>query len=130
MPVLLVDDNEAIRYALGLFLSEEGYHVSECPNGQACLDFLDIAEEAYIVLLDATMPVMDGWNVLRVVATAPERYSGHQFLLLTALSAQQLTAEQQMLLQAAKVQTLYKPFDLEDVLSAVQNASARIVPGG
>ena len=59
--VLVTDDEEAARYLLRTLMEQEGYRVVEASNGKQCL-------EAYttwhpdIVLLDAMMPVMDGFT--------------------------------------------------------------------
>ena len=59
--VLVTDDEEAARALLRTLMEQEGYRVVEASNGKQCL-------EAYttwhpdIVLLDAMMPVMDGFT--------------------------------------------------------------------
>lgn len=59
--VLIVDDDKSMRILLRLVLEEDGYRIAEAHNGEACL----IAYEYYkpdAVLLDAVMPVMDGFT--------------------------------------------------------------------
>jgi signal transduction histidine kinase len=64
MHVLVVDDDEMVRYVLNEKLSEIGYTVTDACDGQSALElFLDTGFDA--VLLDLKMPGMDGITTLR-----------------------------------------------------------------
>lgn len=59
--ILVVDDDPDLRGSLAELLEAEGYEVSCANNGEEALDAL--AEDApSAILLDLTMPVMDGWT--------------------------------------------------------------------
>ncbi|GAX36119.1 response regulator [Nodularia sp. NIES-3585] len=61
-PVILVaDDNKTIRLLLREAMEKEGYRVVEAADGKQCLDTYKIVKPD-IVLLDAIMPVMDGFT--------------------------------------------------------------------
>lgn len=60
--VLVADDDPAIRLLCTTWLSLDGYEVIEAANGQDALD-LALTEEPAVVLLDLTMPVLDGFCV-------------------------------------------------------------------
>jgi CheY-like chemotaxis protein len=65
--VLVVDDDEAFRAAVGLVLRGKGMLVTEAPDGRAAL----MAMEAYppdLVLLDLRLPHLDGFGVLDAIA--------------------------------------------------------------
>ena len=64
--VLVVDDNAVNRAILSKILSEE-YEILEAENGKAALDRLSEHLDIMAVLLDLRMPVMDGYEFLRVV---------------------------------------------------------------
>ena len=70
--VLVVDDDRALRTLLRFAMEEEGYLVAEANNGENCLaEFARLQPD--IVLLDAVMPVMDGFTCcsqLRTLSTA------------------------------------------------------------
>ena len=53
-----------MREALAIFLSFEGYEVSEAPDGQAAWEAMQ-RETPSAVVLDLMMPVMDGWTLRR-----------------------------------------------------------------
>ena len=60
-PVLIVEDDESAREALGAFLEAEGYPVLEAANGREALDRLR-QNAVGLILLDIMMPIMDGWE--------------------------------------------------------------------
>ena len=65
-PVLLVEDEPDIRETLREVLESEGYLVQTAANGQEALDLIH-HEKPALILLDLTMPVMNGYDVLRAL---------------------------------------------------------------
>ncbi|WP_158853465.1 response regulator transcription factor [Saccharothrix deserti] len=64
--VLLVEDDEHIRQALGLALGDEGFTVTDAVSGEEALDLLAVAEPD-VVLLDLMLPGVDGLEVCRTL---------------------------------------------------------------
>ena len=64
--VLVVDDDAATRELLARFLERDGYRVAVAADGK---EGLDMARSLVprVILLDVTMPQMDGWAVLRTI---------------------------------------------------------------
>ncbi|HET6345494.1 MAG TPA: response regulator [Myxococcota bacterium] len=62
--LLLVEDDDAVRYELRELLEDEGYDVVEAADGGAALEALDAGLEPKVVVLDLMMPGMDGWEFL------------------------------------------------------------------
>lgn len=62
--VLIVDDDNSMRMVLRLALEQEGYRVAEAHNGEACLTAYEY-HQPDAILLDAVMPVMDGFTCCR-----------------------------------------------------------------
>ena len=60
-PVLLVDDDAAVRRTMARFLGIDGFRVVEADNGQVALTYLRDGGKASVIVLDLRMPVMDGW---------------------------------------------------------------------
>src|SRR4051794_31231829 len=60
--ILLVEDDAATREGLTIFLEGAGYGVAGAANGRQALDYLRQAEPPFLILLDLTMPVMNGWQ--------------------------------------------------------------------
>src|SRR4051812_17985311 len=70
-PVLLVDDDDAIREALTEILVCEGFSVHPAQNGKEALDWLQRHGGPCVVLLDLMMPVMDGRTFLGIRSADP-----------------------------------------------------------
>ena len=65
--VLVVDDDDAIRDALGDVLAEAGFATLSARHGLDALVVLNELEEPpSLILLDLMMPVMDGWTFCEV----------------------------------------------------------------
>jgi CheY-like chemotaxis protein len=75
--VLVVEDDLDIRESLEQILEIEGYEPLLAENGQAAVELLNQGERPCLILLDLMMPVMSGWEFLRVqrentlIATIP-----------------------------------------------------------
>ena len=62
-PVLVVEDDEAVRHTLGSVLEKHGWIVSEAANGAAALAMME-KETPELILLDLIMPEMDGFEFI------------------------------------------------------------------
>jgi two-component system, cell cycle response regulator DivK len=62
--ILVIEDNQEERTILKTYLEFIGGSVIEAPNGAAGLE-LASSETPDLILLDLSMPVMDGWETLR-----------------------------------------------------------------
>ena len=80
--VLVVDDDAGMRERLRTILERNGWRVREAADGAEALDQVR-AEAPQLVLLDLTMPVMDGFAFLQELRRLPER-SDIPVLVLTA----------------------------------------------
>jgi CheY-like chemotaxis protein len=65
--ILLIDDDEATREALGELLVMHGHDVKEAGNGRVGLTLLGGGYHPDVILLDLHMPVMDGWQFVESV---------------------------------------------------------------
>ena len=62
--ILIADDYDDNRELLRLMLETEGYAIREARNGREALDAAR-AEAPTIALIDLSMPLLDGWSLLR-----------------------------------------------------------------
>ena len=60
MKILIVEDDEAIAQALASLLESEGYRAVHVPDGRSALQELRSGEKTNVILLDMTMPGMNG----------------------------------------------------------------------
>jgi CheY-like chemotaxis protein len=66
--LIVADDDEDIRESLAEVLSDEGFDVRVANHGRAALDLLELlGDERCLLLLDLMMPVMDGFETLRLL---------------------------------------------------------------
>jgi two-component system KDP operon response regulator KdpE len=79
--ILIIDDDRSLLELLSGYLEQQGYEVTVAPSGQTGLTVFSEAG-ADLVLLDVTMPGLDGWQVLARLREA----SNVPIIMLTARS--------------------------------------------
>jgi CheY-like chemotaxis protein len=110
--ILLVEDDPANREALALLLRIAGFEVDTAADGTEALARLATGAPPGLVLLDLTMPRVDGWEVLRrrqedpALAAAP-------VVVVSALGS--IHSEALLALGAQAV--LQKPVDPDELVS-------------
>ncbi|HMV67872.1 MAG TPA: sigma-54 dependent transcriptional regulator [Myxococcota bacterium] len=115
--ILVVDDEELIRWSLEQHLTRQGHRVRTAPDGQAALERL--AEGLPdVVVLDLRMPRLDGMGVLQAIR---ERGWEVPVVMLTAFGGFDSAVEATKLGATA---FLAKPFDLDEVSRHVDEAIA------
>jgi two-component system cell cycle response regulator DivK len=69
--ILIVDDNEDARDMYALYFEHVGLRVATARDGEDALRKVDTLKPSLIVM-DLTMPGMDGWTATRLLKAAPE----------------------------------------------------------
>ena len=119
--VLVVDDNQINRHILRQILKDV-YQIIEAENGQVALDVLSKNDvEISAVLLDLTMPVMDGYTFLRKVQE-DSRIRNIPIIVTTSHS------ESEKEIEALKIGAwdfVTKPYNPEIILFRLRNALNR-----
>lgn len=110
-PILVIDDDPAIRDTVSDVLAFEGYEVVTAANGAEALAVLDETTPC-LILLDMRMPVLDGWGFAE---QARDRGLDVPILVLTAARSARVWAE-----EIGATDYLAKPFDLDSLLAAVE----------
>ncbi|MCC6128489.1 MAG: EAL domain-containing protein [Acidobacteria bacterium] len=82
--ILVVDDDAEIRLILDTLLSSAGFRVKQAGDGTAALEMAS-RERPDLVILDALMPRLSGWEVCATLKSQPET-RGIPILLLTVKS--------------------------------------------
>ena len=130
MRILIIEDEAAIVRPLKLGLAAHGYSLMSAPDGERGVS-LARDEDVELVLLDITLPGMDGHEVLsRIRASRPE-------LPVLMLTARDDLANKVGALEAGADDYVTKPFAFEELLARIrvllrradQPASSRIETG-
>lgn len=111
--MLLAEDDRSVRDSLVRALGFEGYDVRAVSNGAQALDALR-ERPADILLLDVSMPVLDGLTVCRVLRSERNRVP---ILMLTARTE---TSDRVAGLDAGADDYLPKPFDLAELFARMR----------
>jgi putative two-component system response regulator len=113
--VLVVDDEETIRMALGKFLRGRGYEVTTAESGAVALEVLR-GNRFAAMLSDVRMPGMPGTELVpQALAIDPDL----AVLMLTAVNDAPTATEA---LGAGAMDYLMKPVELADLLTALERA--------
>jgi two-component system, chemotaxis family, chemotaxis protein CheY len=110
--ILIVDDAEFLRMRISKMLIAEGYQVIEAENGAIAVDKYR-AEKPDVVLMDITMPEMDGLTALKTIRSTDPRA---RVVMLTALGQESVVLEA---IKSGARDFVVKPFERERVLSAI-----------
>jgi CheY-like chemotaxis protein len=124
-PLLIVDDNEAIRDTIRVLLEGAGYTISEASTGKEALALLRESSEPYVVLLDDRMPELSGEDVLRAILGDRQLRRRHTYILLSGAPHLSRRLRLQRMLQALAIEVVAKPFNIVDLEQAVARAQGR-----
>ena len=113
--VLIVEDEKAIRNELADILRDNGYEVAVASNGAHAFAWLERGLEPSVILLDLTMPVMDGWE-FRAKQLEEPKYASIPVVLLTGVGR---ASEGVEALHAAGYMT--KPFAVDPLLDILDH---------
>ena len=69
--VLIVDDNVDAREMYAIYLEHAGFRAAEADDGETAIAFARRDKPA-VILMDATMPRLDGWEAARRLKDDPE----------------------------------------------------------
>jgi two-component system, NtrC family, response regulator AtoC len=112
--VLVVDDEQLIRWSLGERLKQEGYRVVEADTAASALK--RHAEGVDLVLLDYKLPDGDGMTVLKQIKEADE---DTLVILLTAHSTVDMAVDA---MKHGAYHYANKPFNLDEIILLVEKA--------
>jgi two-component system, chemotaxis family, chemotaxis protein CheY len=116
--VLVVEDDASIRHVITDVLEDKGFRVMTAANGSDALEQLDKARPDAMVL-DLLMPVMHGWAFMEAYL---ERTEGAA-IPIVVLSVNPALPRSYTRLGVRRV--VSKPFDVDELLQAVEEACAR-----
>ena len=115
--ILIVDDAEFLRMRISKMLIGDGYEVVEAENGALAVEkYKEVKPD--VVLMDITMPEMDGLTALKQIRALDPRA---RVIMLTALGQESVVLEA---IKSGARDFVVKPFERERVLSAISKLLA------
>jgi two-component system, cell cycle response regulator DivK len=118
--ILLVEDNEMNRDMLSRRLVKRGYEVVVAVDGQEGVQKAR-AEAPALVLMDMSLPVLDGWEATRELRADPATRA----IPVIALTAHAMAGDREKALAAGCDDFDTKPIELERLLGKIEALLAR-----
>ena len=118
--ILLVEDNEMNRDMLSRRLQRRGYTVLIAVDGQQGLD-MAIAEKPDLILLDMSLPVLDGWEVAKRLKSD----DALKVMPVIALTAHAMAGDRERALEAGCDDYDTKPVELPRLLQKIETLLAK-----
>jgi two-component system cell cycle response regulator DivK len=113
--LLLVEDNEMNRDMLSRRLQRRGYEVVIAVDGQEGVALAQ-SEAPDLILMDMSLPVMDGWEATRRLKAASETMS----IPVLALTAHAMSGDREKAMEAGCDDYDAKPIDLPRLLEKIE----------
>jgi two-component system cell cycle response regulator DivK len=118
--ILIVEDNEMNRDMLSRRLERKGYSISMAVDGGAGVEKAS-AEIPSLILMDMSLPVLDGWEATRRVKANPQT----RHIPVIALTAHAMTGDRDKAIEAGCDDYDTKPIDLPRLLSKIETQLGR-----
>ncbi len=113
--ILLVEDNEMNRDMLSRRLARRGYEVVIAMDGESGLA-LAATELPDLILMDMSLPVLDGWEASRRLKAGPST----QHIPVIALTAHAMSSDRDKALEAGCDDYDTKPIELDRLLEKIE----------
>ena len=118
--ILLVEDNEMNRDMLSRRLKRQGYEVYIAVDGQEGIQLAQM-ESPDLILLDMSLPIVDGWEVARRLKANANTRS----IIIIALTAHAMAGDREKALDAGCDDYDTKPIEFSRLLAKIQDALGR-----
>lgn len=113
--ILVIEDNEMNRDMLSRRLQRRGYEVVIAVDGQAGVALAQ-SEAPDLILMDMSLPVLDGWEATRRLKAASETKS----IPIVALTAHAMSDDREKALEAGCDDYDTKPIEMPRLLAKVE----------
>ncbi len=111
MRILIAEDNAAIRMMVHQVLEDAGHEIVLAENGLEALQRA-LLHQPDLIVLDGSMPVMDGWEVCR-------RIKAQRDIPVMMLTVHAERADRERAVNCGANDFLAKPFDILDLVAKV-----------
>lgn len=113
--ILLVEDNEMNRDMLSRRLERKGFSIVMATDGAAGVEMAK-NENPDLILMDMSLPIMDGWAATRQIKADPQTKT----IPVIALTAHAMAGDRERTLEAGCDDYDTKPIDLPRLLSKIE----------
>ncbi len=117
--ILLIEDNEMNRDMLSRRLERRGYQVVIAADGEQGVQLAQ-TEAPDLILMDMSLPVLDGWEATRQLKAAPETQS----IPIIALTAHAMSDDREKALAVGCNDYDTKPIEFPRLLAKIQTLLA------
>ncbi len=117
--ILLVEDNEMNRDMLSRRLMRKGYAIITAEDGQKGVE-LALSERPDLILMDMSLPVLDGWGATRMLKSNPDT----RHIPVIALTAHAMAGDEAAARDAGCDDFDTKPVVLDRLLDKIRAALA------
>jgi two-component system, cell cycle response regulator DivK len=118
--ILLVEDNEMNRDMLSRRLARKGFDVVMAVDGSEAVTMAQ-SEHPDLILMDMSLPVIDGWEATRLVKTS--EVTAH--IPVIALTAHAMSGDREKALSAGCDDYDTKPIEMPRLLEKIEALLAR-----
>jgi CheY-like chemotaxis protein len=114
--ILIVEDNELNRDMLSRRLERRGYETLVAVDGE---EGLEVARRSHpnLILMDMSLPVLDGWEATRLLKSAPETAA----IPIVALTAHAMSGDRERALEAGCDEYDTKPVEFPRLVTKIES---------
>jgi len=114
--ILLVDDDIRNIYALAQILEEKEIEILEAENGEVAIEILKNNKDIDLILMDIMMPVMDGYDAMKIIRNIPELKN----IPIITLTAKAMKEDYQKAIDSGANDYISKPLDIEKLFELLK----------
>ena len=114
--VLIVDDDIRNVFAMAQILEEREIEILEAENGEVAIDALKKNSDIDLVLMDVMMPVMNGYDAMKIIRKTP----GIENIPIIVLTAKAMKEDYQRAIDFGANDFISKPVDIDKLVSLLK----------
>jgi len=115
LKILLVEDNDTNRVMLSRWLTRKGFAIIQAVDGESGVA-MAATESPDVILLDMSLPVLDGWEAARRLKSDPAT----RHIPVIALTAHAMSSDRDKALEAGCDDYDTKPIELPRLLEKIE----------
>ena len=110
--ILVVEDEQGIREAIGIYMKNQGYNVILAANGKEGLEKIE-TNDIHLAIVDIMMPIMDGFEASDYISKKKPHIP---IVALTAISEE---INKELFVAASIKKVLSKPVNVEELYDTI-----------